>query len=256
MEDLDAASLEDVESFFRTFYVPNNAVITVAGDIDSGSALDLVKRYFAEIPTGATVPPLPGNPNLAPKLGGTFRDDVVSEVPLPRVIMAFRVPPYWSDYFAVAEVTRSLLGMGRASRLYRGLVRERRVAKSVMSYVYPLLTGGSMMLVWATGYPETTLEALEQAMGEELDRLETAVQEEVERAIALTETDLVRALERASGRADLLSMFELYFGDPGRLNEQLDRLRSVTVEQIRSFAAEMLGPDNRAVLGYVPKGAP
>jgi predicted Zn-dependent peptidase len=255
MDDLDAASLADVETFFRTYYVPSNAVVTLAGDLDPAAALDLLERYFGDIAPGDAVPALPGKPDVEPKLGRTVRDDVVSEVPLPRLVMAFRVPPYTSDDFAVAEVTRALLGMGRASRLYRSLVRERRVAKSVVTYVYPLLTGASMMLAWATGYPETTLAALEAAMSEELEGLAGAEQQEVERAIALAETDLVRTLERVSGRADLLSMFELYFADPGRLNHELDRLRAVTPEQIRSFAADRLGPDNRAVLTYLPRGA-
>jgi len=254
MEDLDAASLGDVESFFRTFYVPNNAVLTVAGDIDTASTLEAVHRYFGDIPRGDEPPMVPGRLELASTLGRTVRDDVVSEVPLPRVIMAYRIPPYTSEDFAVAEVSRALLGMGRASRLYRRLVRERRVAKSVVSYVYPLLTGASMMLVWATGFPDSDLQGLELAITEEINGLSRAEATEVERAIALVETDLLRALEQVGSRADLLSMFELYFADPGRLNRELDRLRSVTVEDIREFAAARLIADNQAVLTYTPKG--
>ena len=97
---------------------------------------------------------------------------------------------------------------------------------------------------------------LEAALAEELERLAEAEVHEVERAIALTESDLVRGLERVSQRADLLSMFELYFDDPNRLNTELDRLRAVTVDEIRAFAKERLGPDNRAVLIYEPKGSP
>tara|TARA_Y100000588_G_scaffold367627_1_gene434565 strand:+ start:11655 stop:12932 length:1278 start_codon:yes stop_codon:yes gene_type:complete len=256
MEDLDAATLEDVASFFSTYYVPNNAVLTVAGDVDPDQALDLVQRYFGEIEPGDAIPPLPGDPDVEPRIGTTVRDQVISEVPLPRVIMAFRIPPYSSPDFAVAEVSRALLGMGRASRLYDGLVRERRIAKSVVSYVYPLLSGASMFLVWGTGYPETDIEELENAISEEIGGLVDAAQREVDRAIALTETDLVHTLERVAQRADLLSMFELYFDDPARLNTELDRLRDVTVEQIRSFSADMLGTDNRAVLTYEPKGRP
>ncbi len=253
MEDIDAATLDDVERFFRTFYVPSNAVLTIAGDIDRADALALVQRYFGEIAPGGALPPLPGKTSLDPTLGRTVRDHVVSDVPLPRVIMAFRTPPYSSDDFLVAEVSRALLGMGRASRLYRRLVRERRIAKSVVAYVYPLLSGASMILAWATGYPGTELEALEAALSEEIEGLVGAEQAEVDRAIALAETDLVHTLERVSSRADLLSMFDLYFDDPARLNRELDRLRSVTVDQIRSFASERLGPDNRAVLTYQPK---
>jgi predicted Zn-dependent peptidase len=155
----------------------------------------------------------------------------------------------------VAEVSRALLGMGRASRLYRRLVRERRIAKSVVTYVYPLITGASMLLTWATGYPGADLEALEAAMSEEIEGLSRAERGEVDRAIALTETGLVQTLERVAARADLLSMFDLHFDDPDRLNRELDRLREVTVDQIRSFAGERLGPDNRAVLTYEPQAA-
>jgi predicted Zn-dependent peptidase len=181
------------------------------------------------------------------------RDLVVSDVPLPRVIMAFRIPAYTSPDFAVAEVSRAVLGVGRASRFYKRLVRERRVATSVVTYAFPLLTGASMLLVWATGFPETDPDALERALVEELDALVEVAQGEIDRAIALTETDLVRTLERVSERADLLSMFEMYFDDPGRLNDELDRLREVTLDQIRGFVETRLGTDNRAVVTYVPE---
>lgn len=252
MEDIDAATLHDVEQFFRTYYVPNNAVLTVAGDIDSEGALDAVTRYFGEIPSGAPIPPLPGTVEVEPKLGTTVRDHVVSEVPLPRLIMAFRTPPFSADEFSVGEVCHALLGMGRASRLHRSLVRERRVAKSVVSYQYPLLTGASMLLTWATGYPRTDLAELEAALVEEVEGLKGAEQVEVDRAIALAETDFVHALEHAASRADQLSMFELYFDEPERVNTMLDRLRAVTVDEVRSFAAERFGADNRAVLTYEP----
>jgi predicted Zn-dependent peptidase len=255
MADIDAATLDDVASFFRTFYVPNNAVLTVAGDIDPGRALDRIRHYFGDIEAGDAIPPLPGDPDVPPLIGETVRDHVVSDVPLPRVIMAFRVPPYSSDEFTVAEAARALLGLGRASRLYRRLVRERRVATSVVTYVYPLLTGASMFLVWGTGFQGRDPAELEAAMSEELESLASAEPPELDRAIALTETDLVRAIERVAERADLLSMFEMYFDDPGRLNHELDRLRSVGLDQVRDFVGERLGTNNRAVLVYEPESS-
>lgn len=256
MEDIDAATLDDVSSFFETYYVPNNAVLTIAGDFDPGHALGLIKRYFGEIHAGGPIPPLPGNPEIDPLIGKTVRDHVVSDVPLPRVIMAFRTPPYSSPDYAVAEVSSALLGMGRASRFYRRLVRERRIATGVVTYVFPLLSGASMLLVWATGFPNSDPAELESAMTEEIDALAGAEQSELDRAIALTETDLVRAIEPVAERANLLSMFELYFDDPGRLNRELDTLRAVSLDQIRSFVSERLGSDNRAVLTYEPEAGP
>jgi len=253
VEDLDAATLEDVAKFFSTYYVPNNAVLTIAGDFEESQVKDLIQRYFGEIQAGEQIPALPGDPHLDPVIGDTVREHVLAEVPLTRVIMGFRIPPYSSEDFAVAEVSRALLGMGRASRLYRTLVRERRVAKGVVTYAFPLLTGASMLLAWVTGYPDSTPEQLETALTEEIEALVEVKQSEVDRAIALTETDLVRALEHVGERANLLSMFDLYFDDPDRLNYEIDRLRAVTLDQIRDFVVSRLGPNNRAVLVYEPK---
>lgn len=254
MEDIDAATLDDVAEFFRTYYVPDNAVITLAGDFDSGEALEKLKRYFGEIEPGGGIPDLPKDPTIDARIGSTVRDHVVSDVPLPRVILAFRIPAYDSKDFPVAEVSRALLGVGRASRLYRRLVRERRIASGAIAYAFPLLSGASMLLVWATGLPGGSIEELEAATIQEVQALSEADDSELERAIALTETDLVRGLERMSERADLLSMFELYFDDPNRLNHELDRLRSVTLDQIHAFARNQFGADNLAVLSYEPKG--
>ncbi len=256
MEDLDAATLDDVAAFFRTFYVPNNAVLTVAGDFDALGVMERIERWFGDIPAGAPIPPLPGETDVAPLIGETVRERVVADVPLPRVIMAFRIPPYSSDEFAVAEVARAVLGTGRASRLYRRLVRERRAAKDVVSYAFPLLTGASLLLVWATGYPGASPEKLEEALAEEIEGLVAAESHEVERAVAVSETDLVRGLEPVGERADLLSMFNLYFDEPERLNQEVDRLRAVDVAAVRRFAADRLGPDNRAVVTYVPEEKP
>ncbi len=252
MSDLEAATLDDVADFFETYYRPDNAVLAIAGDFEAERALEAADRWFGEIEAGGAIPALPGNPALAPLIGGTVRDDVVANVPLPRVIMAFRIPPYSSPEFATVEVARALLGQGKASRLYRRMVRERRVAKSVVSFAFPLLTGGSMLLVWATGYPDSSPEEVEKALAEEIEALVEAGSEEVERAIALTEADLVASLEHQSERADRLAMFELYFADPERINRELERLQAVSIEQVRAFAAERLGPDNRAVVTYRP----
>ncbi|MFQ5537722.1 MAG: M16 family metallopeptidase [Gemmatimonadota bacterium] len=255
MEDLDAATLDDVSEFFRTYYVPNNAVLTLAGDFDPDSVMERVGHFFGEIPPGAPLPPLPGRTEVGPVLGAPVRERVESRVPLPRVILGYRIPPYSAEEFAAAEVSRGVLGLGKASRLYRRLVREQEVAKDVISYAFPLLTGASMLLVWATGYPGASVEELEEALAGEVEGLRDAESEEVERAVAVTETDLVRSLEQVGERADLFSMFELYFGDPDRLNREMERLRAVTPAAIHHFAEERLVENNRAVVAYIPEDA-
>jgi predicted Zn-dependent peptidase len=253
MDDIEAATLEDVAEFFETFYVPNNAVITVCGDLDPATALKSVELYFGDIPAGAPIPALPGNPNLPPLIGETKRKVVTAEVPLPRVIMACRVPSFLADGFYAADVASSVLGGGKASRLYRRLVREERLAKDIVSFVFPLTTGSGMLLIWATALPGQDPAELEQRLSTELERMAAVDAAEAARAVTLTETRFVRGIEQAGERADLLSMYDQLFDDPTRVNREIDRLKAVTTAEIETFASEYLGEDNRAVLTYLPE---
>jgi zinc protease len=252
MDDIEAATLDDVAEFFETFYVPNNAVLTVCGDFVQDEALEMIERQFGGIARGGEIPAIPGEPTLSPTIGGTVRERVEAEVPLPRVLLASRIPPYTNEAYYAADVASAVAGSGRASRLYRSLVRERRVAKDVVSHTLPLTTGAGMFLVWATGFPDSDPAELEAALVGELEALESVREEEIQRAISLTETGLVREIQRVGERADLLSMFDQFFDDPARLNSELDRLRAVTPAQVSDFTKDFLGPDNRAVLTYVP----
>jgi zinc protease len=254
MKDIGAATLEDVGDFFKTFYVPNNAVLTLAGDFDPDSALKTIEKYFGEIPEGAPIPPLPGEIEIPSVIGETVREEVVDDVPLPRVYMAVRVPPLTSDRFHTAEVAATVLGGGKASRLYRTLVREKRVAKDVLAYLFPLQTSGSLLLFWVTGYPGSKPEDLERALLEVLGDLSSVNQMELDRSVALTETHLLRNIQQVGQRADLLSMFDQTFDDPARLNLEVDRVRAVSRQQVKDFASEFFGPDNRAFLTYIPGG--
>ncbi len=252
MDDIEAATLEDVAEFFETFYVPNNAILTVCGDFNRAEALEMIERQFGEIPKGGEIPPVPGEPELSPTIGSTVRERVEAEVPLPRVLLAHRIPPYTDSAYYAADVASAVAGSGRASRLYRSLVRERRVAKDIVSHTLPLTSGAGIFLVWATGFPGSDPSELESALAGELEGLESVREEEIQRAISLTETHLVREIQQVGERADLLSMFDQFFDDPSRLNSELDRLRAVTPAQVSDFTKNFLGPDNRAVLTYVP----
>ena len=252
MADLDAATIDDVVEFFRTYYVPSNAVLSIAGKFVAEHALDAAARWFGEIPRGGPIPPLPGCPELPPRIGETVRDEVRAHVPLPRTLIACRIPTIHDPRFHAIEVAGAVLGTGRAARLYRALVRQRHVAKDVVAYVYPLTTGASMLVVWATGYPGTDCTELEAALVQQLEGLTSVTDQEVERAIALTDTRFVRLLEQVSERADMLSMFTLMFDDPDRVNREMDYIRGVTATDVHAVAQEWLGPDNRAVLAYTP----
>ncbi len=254
MADLDAASLEDVEEFFRTYYAPNNAVLTLCGDFDPGHALDRVEAYFGAIPRGPEVPPLPGRTEIPPILGGEVREVVEQDISLPRLYLAYRIPPYGSDEFYPAAVASHILAWGKASLLYRRLLRERRLAQDVVAFAFPIVVGSAMLVLWATGRPGVEVGRLEAALLEDIASLATVEDAEVERAIHLLEARRLVELQRVDERADQLSMHTMLFDDPGRINTELDRLKAVTPADVRRFAERYLGEDNRAVLLYVPRG--
>ncbi len=255
MEDIGSATLEAVEEFFLTYYRPNNAVLTLAGDFEPEAALARVEHYFGGIDPGPDLPPLPGRADLPERIGEPVRERVEAEVPLPRTYLAVRIPSLTDPDFPVADVASSVLAEGRGSRLYRRLVRGERLANDVLAFAFPLTTGRSLMVGWVTGFPESDPDELEHAFERELEALSDVRDEEVERALALAETGLLRQVEQLSSRADLLSMYQTHFGDAGRLNGELDRLRGVTSGRIRAFAENLLAPDNRALLTYIPSEA-
>lgn len=253
-EDLTAASLDDIEQFFRTFYTPDNAVLTIAGDFDSGEARTLVRRYFADIPRGASKPPLA--PMAVPvKFGGWRREVVEDDVMLPRLFLAFRSPTFGSEGYYAASVCAAVLGMRRGSRLHRTLVRDQEIASEASAYTFDLSKGSDLLIVDVTALPGIATERVERAVAAQVDLLRSSgvTAAEVERAVALIETDFISALQSAGERADNLSRFATYFGDPALVNTQTDRYRAVSVGEVNTFAREALGEDNRVSLLYVPR---
>ena len=252
MDDIAAATLDDVHDFFATYYLPNNAVITICGDCDPERALDRVGRYFGDIPSGPAPPPLPGTARLDFATGGTVRSDVRAAVPLPRVYMASLVPPFTTEKFYPGEVAAHCLGTGRSSRLYDRVVR-RRAAKSATCRLLPLTTGATLFMAVATGFADTDVDDLEAALAGELDAAGDLGEDEVARAVIGAETRSLRALQRLEWRADLLSMYATHFGDARRLNRDLRRLRRVTAEEARGWSREYLHSGNRVVVRYSPE---
>ncbi len=254
MEHLSEASLEDVAEFFATWYTPDNAVLTIAGDFDMAEAKELVRKYFGGI---ARNPAPPARPDfsVAPRFERPLREVVEDDVQLPRAIVAMRIPPSGSPDWYAASVAGAILGMRKGSRLYRRLVRELRVAADATAYTFDLTKGADLLIVDATANGDVTPDRLEQAVHDELDAfaLDGVTDLELARALALIETDFVSSLQSASDRADTLSKFATYFGDPALVNEQPALYRAVTAEQVTAFAKEWCTSNNRATLLYVPK---
>jgi zinc protease len=254
MDDLSAASLDDVAQFFATYYTPDNAVLSIAGDFDTAETRELVLDYFGPVARGKGKPPLPLM-DLPPVFGERRRELVYDNVSLPRLFMAFRSPVFGSEDYYAASVTSALLGLKRGSRLHRSLVRERQVAADVSAFTFDLAKGTDLLIVDVTARPEISASQLEEEVEREIDRLHSdgASKDEVRRAVALIETDLTASLQSAGERADRLSMFATFFKEPQLINEQADRYGAVTVEQVNRIISERCGDDNRANLIYVPK---
>ena len=256
-EDLDAASLEDVAGFFATYYTPDNAVLTIAGDFDPAEARAMIERHFGAIPRGAGKPPLP--PMDLPRVfGTTLREVVPDDVVLSRIFLAFRTPSYGSPGYYAASLTGAILGLRNGSRLHERLVRERQLASETSASTFDLSEGADLLILDAVARPGVDADTLGAALGEEIDRLQAAgiTPEELDRALALIESGFVLAMQSAGERADQLSRFATYFGDPSLVNTQVDRYRAVTVADVNAFARESLGHDNRAFLVYVPREEP
>lgn len=253
MEDIGAASLDDVEEFFRTYYVPNNAVLTICGEFDPGRTPELVERYFGDIPPGDPVPPLPGRTGLEPLLGTEARQEVRQDLTLPRLYVAFRIPPYGQDDFYPAAVAAHILAQGKASCLYRRLVRERRLAQDVVAFAFPVVVGAGVLVVWVTARPGVDMDVLEAALHQEVDALKDVDDAEVERALNMIQTSHLGDLQTTDQRADQLSMYTMLFGEPERINTELDRVRAVTPSAVQEFAGRFLVQSNRATLHYLPR---
>lgn len=254
MEDLDAASLEDVETFFRTYYRPNNAVLTLCGDFEEAAALEKIRRWFGDIPAGDPVPPIPGRVDVPTVLESPTRVIVEQDISLARVYRAYRIPPYGDPGWYAAGVTAHVLAWGKAARLTRRLVRERRLAQDVVAYAFPVVVGAAMLVVWATARPGVEVEALERALDEEIADLANVGDDDVTRAIRLIEARQLDELQKVDERADQLSMFACLFDDPALINRELDRIRAVGPADVRDLAARHLAPDSAATLVYVPQG--
>ncbi|HET8787110.1 MAG TPA: pitrilysin family protein [Candidatus Limnocylindrales bacterium] len=253
MEDLDAASLADVSAFFRTYYAPNNAVLSVVGDVDTAAVRKSVERYFGAIPPNPSIPPL-GDLSLPPTLGGERRETVYDRVPLPRIFVGFRAPRYGDTRLDALDVAGQILAGGKGSRLHRRLVREERIAQDVALFTLGFVGGASVCAGWATVRPGVSVERVETALHEELERLavEPVSADELARAFALIESEELGTLQRVEERADRLSMYATLFDRPALINEMLGRYLAVTPEAIREVAAATFRADNRLVLTYLP----
>jgi zinc protease len=251
--DIQAAKLEDVKSFFKLYYAPNNASLAIVGDIDKAQTKRLVGKYFGTLKQGKAVPKPSGQ---TPPITAERRAVVQDRVELSRVYMAWVTSPIFKPGDADADVAANALGGGRSSRLYKSLVYEKQIAQDVSASQNSAMLG-SVFQITATARPGHTAEELEKAIDEELARFRERGpdQAEIDRARNTIETRIIQGLENLGGFggvADLLNSYNHYLGDPGYLPQDLQRYRDTTPASIRAFVQQQLTPTARVVVHGVP----
>ena len=248
--DIQAAKLDDVRDFFQRYYTPNNATLAVVGDIDVDSTKALIAKYFGTLPSGPKVDPVAV---VTPPITQERRKVMTDQVELPRVYLSWLTPSYYQPGDAEADVAAHILGGGKASRLYKALVYDQKIAQDVSaSQQSAELT--SMFEIVATARPGHTAEQLEAAIQTQLDSLtkDGPTAAELEGARTVIVTGLLTSLERLGTLADRYNQYLHYTGDPGYLNHDLARYAAVTPAAVRSFAARYLGHDQRVVVQVLP----
>ena len=257
MDDLSAATKQDVADFFALYYTPNNASLCVAGDFDPAEAKALIAKYFGTIPPGR---PVQRVRQWVPVLEGERRATAEDDVELPRLIVAWHTPALYAPDDAELGLLASVLTGGKSSRLYQALVYEQQIAQDVSAWQSSREIG-SVFQVEVTAKAGVELALLERAVDAELRRLfeKGIAGDELARAQTGYEVRFIRRLESVGGfggRADLLNGYNVRTGDPGFLARDLGRYRAATPAGVTAAARRHLDLGRRAVLHVVPHGKP
>jgi zinc protease len=255
MADLSAASYEDVVEFFKKYYAPNNASLSIAGDIDPVATRALVEKWFAEVPGGSPVPPVaPPSGFLGEEKRLMFED----KVSLPRIYMAWQSPRAFAPGDAELDILANILAGGKNARLYRRLVYEMQIAQDVSVYQGSSMLG-SRFVITATARTGVPLGTIEKVIQEEIERISTEppTRREVDRAVNQYEASFLDRLENVGGfggKADQLNWYYVQTGDPDYFNEDLARYRAVDPQDVSAAAMTTVGNLRRVVLSIVPRG--
>ena len=253
MEDLSAASFEDVARFFRTYYVPNNASLVIAGDLDLARTRKLVEKWFDDVPRGKPVAPL-APPTAV--LDGVKQKTITDRVQLPRLYLAWHTPGLLKPGDATMDIVANLLSSGKNSRLYRRLVYDLQIAQDVTAFQQSQALGSNFMIM-ATARPGQGLDKIQAVIDEELDKLrkETPTAREMTRALNQTEASFYRNMERVGGfggKADQLNAYFKAAGTPDFFDQDLARYRTVTAAEVQAAVDRYLPKGRRVELSVIP----
>lgn len=251
MEDLNTASVEDYRTFYKTFYVPNNAVLVVAGDIEQGEARQLIERYFGGIPRGAEV----HRPSVVEEpLKEESRSTVYDDIQLPAVVIAYRIPGNGTPDFYAVDMVNRLLSNGNSSRLNKAVKDDQQKAVFVGAFSLPFEDPG-LAIHFAIANAGVDVSELERSMDAEMARVQSdgVPSAELAKLKAQLESEYISANARVSGVAGNLATAYMLLGDTQLVNTELDRYLSLTSEDLQQAALSYFDKQRRIVLHYLPK---
>lgn len=253
MEDLDAASLDDVRDWFERWYAPNNAVLVIAGAVEPDAAFRRAEHWFGEI----GFRPVPARRAVPGAGGGAEGVEVLADrVHAARVYLMHHAPPFPDPGFEPSDVLASLLSEGKSSRLHRRLVYEDRIAADASAFAWPTERAG-MFWVIVTGRSGVGADELQEATTAVLEEIRAGgvAEREMEGARNRARRQLVRQLDSVTRRADLLAHAAVLRGSPAYVNDAFDRYERVAIEDVQRVAAAVLAPGARTDVRVVPDGS-
>jgi zinc protease len=265
MEDLTAASYEDVVEFFKKYYAPANASLVIAGDIEPAKTRGLVEKWFSDVKPGSTVMPPIDHPHT--KLAGVKRQTLEDRVQLPRLYLSWLTPSFYEPGDAELDVVSQILAGGKNSRLYKRLVYDLQIAQDVSAFQASAALDSAFQIIVtsrpadASATPEALIDRIRTIVDEELATLQKTppAAREFERAINQIEASFYNRMESSggfSGKGNQLNAYYFATGNPDYFNEDLSRYRSLTASDIQAAAAFWLPADRRVELTVVPVKKP
>jgi zinc protease len=255
-DDIRAARLDDVHAFFQTYYRPRNASLALAGDVDTDEALAMATRYFGDLDAGDEPPRV--EVTLPAALAAERRLLLEDRVELPRLYLSWHSPALFAADDAELDLVAEILASGKTSRLYRMLVYEERIATEIAASQNSRELGGYFQII-ATAAPGRTLADLQQAMSRAIDAFvaDGPTPAEMERCLAQAEANFIYRLQTVGGfggKSDQLNAYNVFVGDPGFFDRDLDRYRHASPASMQRVARQWLGPQQCVSLSVVPKG--
>ena len=255
MRDLDAATVDDVASFFKMYYAPNNAVIGIVGDVDTKTTIAKLNKYFGPIAMQPTPPVVDMTEPPQKEERRVTIDDALAR--LPRLDMGYKVPPGNHPDADALSVLATILSGGRSGRLYEAIVRQKQLSSNVFAGSAANSRGPALFSFGGLPLPGKTVAELEAAIEEEIEKIKTGpiADWEIEKARNAARSNFIGSLTSTLSRATLLSQYAMFYNDPGRINTRAEAIAKVSAADVQRVATEYLVKTGRTVVITVPKPA-